>query len=167
MVAEQLQESLNLIRDVTVADASQLHAKFLEKRQRLNLHVAAMHSPRLAAGLSLYQMYGQLLRLPRSAESGVRLPRPAVQTIKRADVEAGCELLRETASHADLVTGTSTSGGERSLPVKRRHVRRSRVRAVWLRRAGRSPKARLAPLSRRRASTPREPSETYAGLSIF
>ncbi len=109
MIAAQLQESLNLIRDATVPDASQLHAKFVEKRQRLNLHVASMHSLRLAAGLSLYQMYGQLLNLPKDAESGVRLARPVIQAIKRADVDASCELLREAASHADLVTGTSTS----------------------------------------------------------
>ena len=109
MVAEQLRESLSLVRDAPIPDASHLHAKFLEKRQRLNQHVASMHSKRLAAGLSLYQMYGQLLRLPEDAKSGVRLARPVIQAITRADVDTSCELLREAASHADLVVGTSTS----------------------------------------------------------
>lgn len=108
-IAEQLQKSLSLIREATQPDATQLHAKFIDKRDRLNRHVACMHSLRLATGLSLYQMYGQWLLLPAEVQSDVRLDRASVQRIKRDQVEEACELLRESGAHAELVTGTATA----------------------------------------------------------
>jgi len=129
MVAQQLQESLTLIRDATVPDTAQAHATFIERRQRLNQHVASMHTTRLAAGLSLYQMYGRLLRLPEGDQSQARLARQTVQTITGSDVEEGCELLREAAFHADLVTGDSPSAWAGAVFADEEAVRRAIERA--------------------------------------
>ncbi|MBI3491516.1 MAG: AAA family ATPase [Acidobacteria bacterium] len=129
MVAQQLQESLNLIRDAMVPDTAQAHATFVERRQRLNQHVASMHTARLAAGLSLYQMYGRLLRLPEGAQSQARLARRTVQTITGSDVDEGCELLREAAFHADLVTGDSPSAWVGAVFADEEAVRRTIERA--------------------------------------
>lgn len=109
LVAQQLQQSLDSIRQATPPDTTQPHARFVERREQLNQHVAAMHAPRFATGLSLYRMYGLLLGLNSEAATAVRFGKDAVAGMSAATIEAGCELLNEGASHAGLVTCESGS----------------------------------------------------------
>ncbi len=109
MVAEQLQESCNLIRQASQPNAAQTHERFADRRDKLNRHVAAMHTPRLSAGLSVYKLYGRLLRLPDDARTDARMDRASVERIRSTDVQEACDLLREAGAHAEIVVGTSPS----------------------------------------------------------
>jgi len=108
-IAEQLQTSLDRIRDAAPVDASQLHADFADRRDRLNAHVRSLHHPRQPGGLSPYTIYGRILRLPPAADSHVRLGRKNLEIFSERDIEAHAEQLREAASLAHLVTGESSS----------------------------------------------------------
>jgi very-short-patch-repair endonuclease len=108
-IAEQLQASIERVRDAPAADADALHRRFAERRDRLNTHVRAMHQLRQPSGLSVYALYGRVLRHPSSAISTTRLPRLALNALDERAVESLAETLRALATLAPLVIGTSPS----------------------------------------------------------
>jgi very-short-patch-repair endonuclease len=108
-VAEQFQESLSRIRDAPPQDDGALHRRFRERRDRLNAHVRALHVERRPSGLTLYTLYGRLLRLPESAQSQARLPLQVLTQLDEPGVDDACERMRELASLAGLFTGESSS----------------------------------------------------------
>ena len=108
-VAAQLQDSLDRVREAPAADAADLHYRFVERRKRLNAHAAAMHQPRPVGGMSLYELYGRILRHPASATSTTRLPRQVLAGLDHAAIESLAETTRRLAVLAPLVVGTSAS----------------------------------------------------------
>lgn len=108
-VAEQLQTSIARVREASPVDVSALHAKFVERRDRLNAHVRSVHQTRKPGGLSLYELYGRILRLPIEAAGTTRIPRKSLDVLDQRAVEASAELLREATSLGGLVTGDSAS----------------------------------------------------------
>jgi very-short-patch-repair endonuclease len=108
-IAEQLQASIDRVREAPAVDADALHRRFVERRDRLNAHVRAIHQSRQPGGLSVYVLYGRLLRHPPDAVSAGRLPRAALNGLDERTVEACGEMLRELATLAPLVIGTSSS----------------------------------------------------------
>ncbi len=109
-IAQQFQESLARVREAPASDPSSLHARFVERRERLNAHVRALHTPRQPWGISLYALYGQLSALPAAALGRSRLPRKVLERIDRASLDRATEQMRELASLSALFTGESTSG---------------------------------------------------------
>ena len=114
-IAEQLQASIERVREAPDVDADALHRRFVERRDRLNAHVRAMHRPRQPGGLSVYTLYGRILRHPQSATSSTRLPRPVLDALDERAVDSCADILRELATLAPLVTGTSSSAWARAV----------------------------------------------------
>nr|MCU0256520.1 AAA domain-containing protein [Vicinamibacterales bacterium] len=86
-----------------------LHADFVDRRERLNRHVQQMHAVRAPSGLSVLQVYGQLLRLPGDAVADTRLRGPVLQKLTSDVVDRGADLLKEAASMPGLLTGDDPS----------------------------------------------------------
>jgi very-short-patch-repair endonuclease len=109
VVAQQLQQSLEMIRDSPVPNTAEPHRQFVDRRDRLNAHVGAMHSPRQPSGLSLYALYGALLRLPPESESPVRFTGATLKRLDEATLRDSCELMVELALLSDLLLGRAKS----------------------------------------------------------
>ena len=108
-VAEQLQASIERVREAPVPDAETLHRTFVERRDRLNAHVRALHQARQPGGLSVYALYGRILRQPAGVSSTTRLPRKVLDDLDERAVDECAQTLRELSSLANLVTRTSDS----------------------------------------------------------
>jgi hypothetical protein len=109
LIAQQLQQTLELIRDSPVPNDAEPHRQFVDRRDRLNAHVRVMHEPRPPSAMSLHAMYGSLMRLPVETRSTVRF---TGGTLKRLDPQAiadSGELLVELAAMSDLALGSSVS----------------------------------------------------------
>ncbi len=122
-VAEQLQASIERVRDARPVEADALHQKFIERRNRLNAHVHAIHQPRHPGGLSVYALYGRILRHPERAHSDTRLARPVLDALDEQAIERSAETLRELATLEPLVIGTSTSAWAAAVLTTREDVR--------------------------------------------
>src|SRR5690349_4503993 len=81
----------------------------MPRRDRLNAHVRSLHQARQPGGLSLYELYGRILKMPADAISTTRLPRKALDALDARVIEQCVERVREAASLSTLVTGESTS----------------------------------------------------------
>ena len=108
-IAEQFKESLDRIREAPIPDPSELHKRFVERRDRLNAHVEAMHGTRQPGGLTVYELYCRLLGLPEAAACQARLPKQELFRLDQTALEEACERMRELASLAGLFTGTALS----------------------------------------------------------
>lgn len=109
LVAQQLQQSLELIRDSPVPNHAEPHRQFIDRRDRLNAHVRAMHAPRAPSGVGLQAMYGSLLTLGTEATTAVRFSGTALKSLDAATVATSGELLNELAAMSDVVLGESQS----------------------------------------------------------
>jgi very-short-patch-repair endonuclease/DNA polymerase III delta prime subunit len=128
-IAEQFQESLIRVREAPIPDAAVVHKKFVERRDRLNAHVRALHTPRQPWGITLYKLYGRLLGLPKGAVCQCRLPKRVLATFDEATLDAACEQMREMATLSGLFTGDSTSSWTGASLTTTEEVRRSVERA--------------------------------------
>ena len=108
-VAEQLQESIDRVREAPLPAADALHRTFVERRDRLNAHVRALHTSRQPGGLSPYELYGRILAQPGNVASSTRLSRRVLETLDERTVEDCAQQARELASLAPLVTRESGS----------------------------------------------------------
>ena len=109
LVAQQLQDSLTRIRDASEPVAAELHARFIDRREALNGHVRRMHSPRLPSGLSVYQMYGRLLQIPKAATANTRFNGPALACLDEPTLLASRDHLRDAAGLSGFITGEYSS----------------------------------------------------------
>ena len=109
LVAQQLQQSLDLIRDSPVPNHAEPHRQFIDRRDRLNAHVRAMQAPRAPSGLGLQAMYGSLLKLGAEATTAVRFSGTALKNLDAATVTTSGELLHELAAMPEVVLGESKS----------------------------------------------------------
>jgi very-short-patch-repair endonuclease len=108
-VAEQLQESIDRVRDAPLPNADELHRTFTERRDRLNAHVRALHMVRQPGGLSLYQLYGRILLQPPEVTSTARLLKSALDKLDEKGIEDCAQKVRELASMAPLFLRESKS----------------------------------------------------------
>jgi hypothetical protein len=109
LIAAQLQESFELVREAPLPNTADAHQKFADRRERLNAHARAMHTPRAPANVGLQALYGRLLRFDPAAESSVRFTGPALNRLEPKVVTACGEMLNEMQAMADVVLGHSTS----------------------------------------------------------
>lgn len=108
-VAEQLQASIEHVRDAPVPDAATLHRTFVERRDRLNAHVESLHRARQPGGLSVYALYGRILRHATADPPAARLSRKVLDTLDERAIEECTVALRDLSSLATLVLRTSDS----------------------------------------------------------
>ena len=71
-VAARLGKCLSAVRESTPVASDEVDRQFVDRRDRLNGHVREMHIPRQPCGKSVYQMQGELLRLPSGSRNTTR-----------------------------------------------------------------------------------------------
>jgi very-short-patch-repair endonuclease len=108
-VAEQVQQSIDRVRDAPVPNDDGLHRTFAERRDRLNAHVRALHTVRQPGGLSPYQLYGRILAQSVPAATSARLPKAALDRLDEKAVEDCALKVRDLAALAPLVLRQSGS----------------------------------------------------------
>jgi hypothetical protein len=80
-IADQMQESLRLVRDSFPVDTEETHRRFEERRKTLNEHARRIHAKRSPSGLSVYEMEGLLLRLLPEARVDTRWRGPDLEAL--------------------------------------------------------------------------------------
>jgi len=60
-VLQQVAESLTLVGNISPADTGNLHQRFVDRRKRLNDHVARLHDKRKPSDKSIYEIQAELL----------------------------------------------------------------------------------------------------------
>lgn len=89
-VLQQVAESLTLVRNISPADTGNLHQRFVDRRKRLNDHVARLHDKRKPSDKSIYEIQAELLlQFSESEQINIRF--------------RGVELNRLSAEKADTV----------------------------------------------------------------
>jgi very-short-patch-repair endonuclease len=124
-VAEQLQESIERVREAPLPNADALHRTFTERRDRLNAHVRTLHTIRQPGGLSLYQLYGRILSQPSNVECTTRFPRQVLETLDENAVDDCAQKVRDLASLAPLMMRESTSPWNRARITSAEQLRTS------------------------------------------
>jgi very-short-patch-repair endonuclease len=132
LVAKQLQESLTRVREATEPATAALHARFIDRREALNGHVRRMHSPRLPSGLTVYEMYGRLLQIPKGANARTRFNGPALACLDERTLLASLDLLRDAAGLSGFITGEYSSAWSGAVFTNAETVRLALDRARWL-----------------------------------
>src|SRR5580704_11035567 len=69
---QQVAHTLEVLRSAIPVTCQQIHAQLVDRRARLNSHVARMHCRREPTNKSVYELQGLVLRLQRTVNSSVR-----------------------------------------------------------------------------------------------
>lgn len=101
-IMRRFAESLTLVRNSAMVDATELHQRFAERRARLNGHVYRLHKARQPSGLSFFELQGRLLRLPAGPRSATRWRGSALQPLNATNAAAIRDLLIEAGSFEGL-----------------------------------------------------------------
>ncbi len=108
-VMQQVSESLDKVRNAASADCDQVHKQFVDRRLRLNEHVKRLHSKREPTRLSIYEMYGRILRLRNDARAATRWRGEELLRIRPDVAERVRDLLIEAAGFKSLFLRTDPS----------------------------------------------------------
>ena len=108
-VMSQFAESLTLIHDSKPVDLDDLHRRFVDRRKRLNEHVARMHQPRAPSALSVYKLQGQLMRFALDQQSTIRWRGRDLNRLTSNVKEEAGELLSELEGFSGLFLRTDQS----------------------------------------------------------
>lgn len=108
-ILTKIGESLATIRETPRIDASETHRKLVDRRQKLNDHVAWLHMSRDPAKQSIYDLRGRLLRTDTSAQSVTRLTGKALAELTPDRIAQVKDLLDEAASMGNLLIGDDAS----------------------------------------------------------
>ena len=71
-VMQQIGHTLEVVRAAVPVDCQGVHSQLVDRRNRLNVHVARMHTLREPTQKIVYEMQGTILRLSRSVNSSSR-----------------------------------------------------------------------------------------------
>jgi Protein of unknown function (DUF4011)/AAA domain len=109
-VTEQVAAALNGVRQALPVDCEAMHARYVERRDRLNRHVESLHRRRKPADMSLYELQGNLLRLRQQiGEMDTRWRAAELARIERAEPGKVRDLLREAGALASLFLRSDSS----------------------------------------------------------
>jgi very-short-patch-repair endonuclease/DNA polymerase III delta prime subunit len=109
-VMEQIARTLEQIRNTPRVTEEESLSQFQSKRRQLNAHVLRVNQPRQPTGLSVYTMIGELLRLPETVKSDVRLRNATLDAFTKENVNTYIyEWLREASDAPNLFLGTDSS----------------------------------------------------------
>jgi primosomal protein N' len=86
-VMERVTRTLNLVRSAKTVQSETTHRRFEERRRRLNAHAALMHTVCERVGKTIHEIQGALLRLPKEAQTSVRLRSPELAHMTPLEAE--------------------------------------------------------------------------------
>lgn len=108
-VMQQVAHTLEVVRSSVPVNCQQVHAQLIDRRTRLNSHVARMHCRREPTKLSVYDMQGLVLRLQRTVESSVRWRGSELARLSVEVSQGVTDLLAEAGGLAPLFLRTDPS----------------------------------------------------------
>jgi len=108
-VMQQVAHTLEVVRSSVPVNCQQVHAQLVDRRSRLNSHVARMHCRREPTNKSAYEMQGLVLRLQRTVDSAVRWRGAELARLTAEVSEQVNDLLAEAGGLASLFLRTHPS----------------------------------------------------------
>lgn len=108
-VMERIANTLDLVRESTRAAPDEIHADYVDRRDRLNRHEQRMHERRAPTGMSIYEMQASLLRLPAEVASPIRWREPDLSSITTERAREIRVLLKEAGDFESLFNRTDPS----------------------------------------------------------
>ncbi len=93
----------------TVAGVEEVHREFESRRKALNDHARQINMPRKPSDFSVIRILGRLLRLPRGAQSKLRLRGGTLERLDPERTETTRRWIAEGAGHSSLLLGTDPS----------------------------------------------------------
>jgi hypothetical protein len=108
-VMQQVAAALDRVRNAVPTDSDKIHKQLVDRRVRLNGHVARLHSRHEPTGLSIFAMQGKLLRFGDKAQTVTRWRGEELRQLRPDVAERVCDLLEEAAGFESLFLGTDPS----------------------------------------------------------
>jgi very-short-patch-repair endonuclease len=108
-VMQQVAHTLEVVRSSVPVNCQQVHAQLIDRRSRLNSHVARMHCRREPTKKTVYEMQGLILRLLRTVDSSVRWRGPDLARISPEVSQRVNDLLAEAGGLESLFLRTDAS----------------------------------------------------------
>ena len=108
-VMQQVAHILEVVRSAVPVDCQQVHTQLVERRNRLNAHVARMHSLREPTRKSVYEMQGLVLRLASSVHTSTRWRVAELSRLTPPSDRQITDLLAEAGGFASLFLRTDPS----------------------------------------------------------
>jgi very-short-patch-repair endonuclease len=108
-VMERVARTLSAVREAVQPASEVVHQQFVDRRDKLNRHVARMHTVHAPVEQTIYAMQGALLRLPSNISSPLRWRGPDLMQITPKRAERVSDLLGEAAGFESLFNRTDLS----------------------------------------------------------
>ena len=108
-VMQQVAHTLEVVRSAVPVDCQEVHKRLVERRNRLNAHVARMHTLREPARKSVYEMQGIVLRLANSVRTSTRWRGAELARLTPPVDRQIADLLTEAGGFASLFLRTDPS----------------------------------------------------------
>ena len=108
-VMQQVAHALEVVRSAAPVDCQQVHTQLVERRNRLNVHVARMHSLREPTRKSVYEMQGTVLRLAGSVNTSTRWRGAELSRLTPPGDRQITDLFTEAGGFASLFLRTDPS----------------------------------------------------------
>lgn len=108
-VMQQVAHTLEVVRSSVPVNCQQVHTQLVDRRARLNSHVARMHCRREPTKRSVYEMQGLVLRLQRTVDSSVRWRGAELARLTPEVSQQVSDLLAEAGGLASLFLRIDTS----------------------------------------------------------
>jgi very-short-patch-repair endonuclease len=108
-VMQQVARTLEVVRSAVPIDCREVHTRLVERRNRLNAHVARMHTLREPTHKSVYEMQGALLRLTGSVQTSTRWRGAELSRLASPIDRQVSDLLSEAGGFATLFLRTDPS----------------------------------------------------------
>jgi len=101
-VMEQVAAALNTVRQSVPVDCDEMHRRYVERRNRLNLHVESLHRKRPPSDMTVYELQGAVLHLQAQVNADTRWRREVLTKIQTSSPSWVRDLLREAGGLAQL-----------------------------------------------------------------
>ena len=108
-VMQQVAQTLQVVRTAVPVDCRQVHAQLVDRRNRLNAHVARMHSLREPTRKSVFEMQGLILQLGGAVSTSTRWRGAELLRFAPPADRQIVDLLTEAAGFASLFMRTDPS----------------------------------------------------------
>jgi very-short-patch-repair endonuclease len=108
-ILKKVAESFQWVREATPAGADRLHQRFSEIRSRLLTHLQRVHAARHPSGQSVYDITGEVLRLPGGITAETRWRSPFLDKLDASARDVIEDLLVQAAADAALFLGDDPS----------------------------------------------------------
>ncbi|MGH9326065.1 MAG: AAA domain-containing protein [Terriglobia bacterium] len=101
-VMEQVAAALDAVRQSVPIACDEMHQRYVERRDRLNRHVANLHKPRTPGDLSVYELQGTLLHFQTQVRAETRWRKADLSKIETSGPAKVRDLLAEAEGLASL-----------------------------------------------------------------